>query len=71
MRAKANVNAFDYDKRTALHVAAADANLAAVKILVEKGGARLDLTDRWGTLHMPGPAGHLHSCCCQACAGLS
>jgi hypothetical protein len=28
-------------------VAAADGNLAAVKVLVEGGGARLDVKDRW------------------------
>jgi ankyrin repeat protein len=65
VRAGANVNAFDYDRRTALHVAAADGSLAAVKILVEKGGARLDLTDRWDTLL----ACHMHSCC-AACTQL-
>ena len=45
--AGADVNAGDYDQRTALHVAAADGNLAAVKVLVEGGGARLDVKDRW------------------------
>jgi ankyrin repeat protein len=46
LRAGANVDSFDYDKRTALHVAAADGNLAAVKLLVEQGGAQVNLKDR-------------------------
>lgn len=47
IRAGANVNAGDYDKRTAVHIAAAEGNVAALKVLVELGGANLDVKDRW------------------------
>ncbi len=40
----------DYDKRTALHIAAADGSLAAVKLLVEEGGANHAVQDRWGVV---------------------
>lgn len=45
--AGANVNAFDYDRRTATHIAAADGNLSMVKLLVEEGGANPTVMDRW------------------------
>ncbi|KAK9840789.1 hypothetical protein WJX81_004819 [Elliptochloris bilobata] len=48
MRAGIDINAADYDMRTALMVAAADGSLAAVKLLVEEGNAPLNSTDRWG-----------------------
>jgi ankyrin repeat protein len=47
LRAGIHVNASDYDKRTAAHVAAAEGNVAALKTLVEFG-ADLALEDRWG-----------------------
>lgn len=51
LRAKIQVNAGDYDKRTAAHIAAAEGNLPAIKVLVEFG-ADLTLEDRWGnTIH--------------------
>jgi len=37
----------DYDKRTAAHIAAAEGNLSAFRILV-KNGANLESLDRWG-----------------------
>ncbi|KAL3917603.1 MAG: hypothetical protein SGARI_007668, partial [Bacillariaceae sp.] len=40
------VNAGDYDKRTASHIAAAEGNLSAFRVLC-KHGADLDLLDRW------------------------
>ena len=46
-----DVNRGDYDKRTPMHVAAADGCLAAARCLVETLGARLSPTDRWG--HTP------------------
>jgi ankyrin repeat protein len=39
-------NAADYDKRTASHVAAAEGNVAAIKVLAEHN-ANLSLEDRW------------------------
>jgi len=40
------VDAADYDKRTAAHIAAAEGNVAALKVLVDFG-ADLTLEDRW------------------------
>ena len=47
LNAKIHVNASDYDKRTAAHIAASEGNVAALKLLVE-AGANLSLEDRWG-----------------------
>ena len=47
IKAKIQVNAADYDKRTAAHIAASEGNLTALKLLVE-AGADLSLKDRWG-----------------------
>lgn len=46
LKAKIQVNAGDYDKRTAAHIAAAEGNVVALKLLVEYG-ADLSLRDRW------------------------
>ncbi|CAL5221935.1 g4209 [Coccomyxa viridis] len=48
IRAGAAADAGDYDKRTALHIAAAEGNTAAMRLLVEEGGAFINVTDRWG-----------------------
>lgn len=40
------MDAADYDKRTAIHIAASEGNLAATKILVGFG-ASIDAKDRW------------------------
>ena len=47
LKAKIQVDAADYDKRTGAHIAAAEGNLTALKLLVEFG-ADLNLGDRWG-----------------------
>lgn len=47
LKAKAQANASDYDRRTAAHIAASEGNVAALKLLVEFG-ADLTLEDRWG-----------------------
>ena len=47
LKAGINVDAKDYDKRTAAHIAAAEGNVAAIRILA-KHGADLTLSDRWG-----------------------
>jgi ankyrin repeat protein len=49
LRAQIPVNARDYDKRTAAHIASAEGNVAALKVLVEFG-ADLTLPDRWGNV---------------------
>jgi glutaminase len=41
-----DVNAGDYDRRRAVHIAASEGNLAAIKVLV-KYGADLNVRDRW------------------------
>eukprot|EP00882_Tetradesmus_deserticola_P002691 GHRQ01002862.1.p1 GENE.GHRQ01002862.1~~GHRQ01002862.1.p1 ORF type:complete len:924 (+),score=556.38 GHRQ01002862.1:315-3086(+) len=46
--AGADVTAGDYDKRTPLHIAAAEGKLAMAVLLVEEGGAELSARDRWG-----------------------
>ena len=49
LRAKINVNAADYDRRTAAHIAAAEGNLVAFKILVDFG-CNLNAKDRWDNI---------------------
>jgi hypothetical protein len=44
--AGADANSADYDGRTPLHIAAAEGNSVIVRVLVEEGGARLDMRDR-------------------------
>jgi len=46
LKAGIDINAADYDKRTAAHIAAAEGNVAAIKVLAEHG-ADLTLPDRW------------------------
>ena len=46
LRANINVNAADYDRRTPAHIAAAEGNLVAFKLLVEFG-CDLTVKDRW------------------------
>lgn len=43
----ANPNVGDYDQRTALHVAASDGQVEAVKVLLSHG-ANVNVSDRWG-----------------------
>ena len=49
LHAKINVNAADYDRRTAAHIAAAEGNLVAFKILVDFG-CNLYAKDRWDNM---------------------
>ncbi|GFR43530.1 hypothetical protein Agub_g4626 [Astrephomene gubernaculifera] len=48
LRSGAPPDACDYDQRSALHIAGAEGNLEAVKLLVEEGGADPNFQDRWG-----------------------
>ncbi|KIY93007.1 ankyrin 2,3/unc44-like protein [Monoraphidium neglectum] len=45
LRARADPNAVDYDKQSPLHIAAAEGNLPAARVLVEQGRASLLLAD--------------------------
>ena len=47
-KAGGDVNQGDYDKRTAMHLAASDGLLKVLLFLVEELGARLSPVDRWG-----------------------
>jgi ankyrin repeat protein len=47
LKANIQVNASDYDNRTAVHIAASESNHLALQVLVEYG-ADLSLKDRWG-----------------------
>jgi CRP-like cAMP-binding protein len=47
LQAKIQVDAGDYDRRTAVHIASAEGNLAALKVLIEFD-ADLSAKDRWG-----------------------
>ena len=48
LQAGIQVNASDYDNRTAAHIAAAEGNAAALRVL-SSYGADLSLQDRWKT----------------------
>lgn len=48
LRAGAPPDACDYDKRCGLHIAGAEGNLTAIKLLIEEGGADPNFQDRWG-----------------------
>jgi lysophospholipase len=55
----ADVNAGDYDGRTALHLAASEGRLEVVRLLVERG-ARIDARDRWGGTPLTDALRHGH-----------
>ncbi|KAE8295909.1 Glutaminase liver isoform, mitochondrial [Larimichthys crocea] len=44
-----DVNAIDYDGRSALHVAAAEGHTEVIRFLLENAGANSALKDRWGS----------------------
>lgn len=43
----ADINAVDYDGRSALHVAASEGNLVVIRFLLENTGAKCTLKDRY------------------------
>ncbi|GAX76506.1 hypothetical protein CEUSTIGMA_g3951.t1 [Chlamydomonas eustigma] len=51
LRAGADPDAMDCDSRTALHLAASEGDVKLTRLLIEEGGATVDLKDRWG--HTP------------------
>lgn len=54
------VNFQDYDRRTALHVAASEGHLPVVKYLIGKG-AKINRTDRWGGSPLDDSHRHRHT----------
>jgi serine/threonine protein kinase len=57
---KANVNFRDYDRRTALHVAASEGHMVICKYLLEKWGAKVNRSDRWGGSPLDDAYRHRH-----------
>ncbi len=53
------VNFRDYDRRTAMHVAASEGHLEICKYLVQKG-ARINRSDRWGGSPLDDSSRHRH-----------
>jgi ankyrin repeat protein len=56
----AHVNFRDYDRRTALHVAASEGHLAICQFLIERG-ARINRSDRWGGSPLDDAHRHRHT----------
>ena len=54
-----HVNFRDYDRRTALHVAASEGHLNVVRLLVSKG-AKINRSDRWGGSALDDALRHRH-----------
>jgi ankyrin repeat protein len=55
-----HVNFRDYDRRTALHVAASEGHLSTVQYLIEQWGARINRSDRWGGSPLDDAHRHRH-----------
>jgi len=60
-RAGGDMNAGDYDKRTAIHLAASEGSLDVVKFLVDEAGANHSPADRWGGTPLDDATRHHHS----------
>ncbi|XP_041693969.1 glutaminase liver isoform, mitochondrial isoform X1 [Coregonus clupeaformis] len=56
----ADVNAVDYDGRSALHVAASEGHCEVIRFLVENTGTNYSLKDRWGNTPMQEAMRHSH-----------
>ena len=59
-RSPRRVNFRDYDRRTALHVAASEGHLQICKLLIEKFGIRINRSDRWGGSPLDDAHRHRH-----------
>jgi serine/threonine protein kinase len=57
---KTQVNFRDYDRRTAVHVAASEGHIDTVRFLVETCGARINRSDRWGGSPLDDAHRHRH-----------
>mmetsp|Transcript_51611 Transcript_51611/g.142891 ORF Transcript_51611/g.142891 Transcript_51611/m.142891 type:complete len:219 (+) Transcript_51611:513-1169(+) len=60
-RAGGDMDAGDYDKRTAIHLAASEGSLNVVKFLVDEAGANHSLVDRWGGTPLDDAKRHAHA----------
>ena len=61
---RTHVNFRDYDRRTAMHVAASEGHLHVCKFLVEDcGGAAVNRSDRWGGSPLDDAHRHRHKDC--------
>jgi hypothetical protein len=58
--APVNVNFRDYDRRTALHVAASEGHLKICQVLIEDFGIRINRSDRWGGSPLDDAHRHRH-----------
>jgi len=56
-----HVNFRDYDRRTALHVAASEGHLHICRYLVEEKGANINRSDRWGGSPLDDAHRHRHA----------
>jgi len=61
LKAGGDVDAGDYDRRTAMHLASAEGKLEVVRFLVDEAGANHSPTDRWGGTPLDDAARHAHS----------
>jgi ankyrin repeat protein len=65
IRYGADVNASDYDARTALHVACASGNKGAVKLLLSQAGVNHSPTDNFGRTPLMEAVRHKHEPCAR------
>ena len=61
VQAGGDVNKGDYDRRTAIHLAASEGKLEVVRFLVEEAGADHSPADRWGGTPLDDAARHAHT----------
>lgn len=57
---RTQINFRDYDRRTALHVAASEGHLSVCKFLIEECGAAVNRSDRWGGSPLDDAHRHRH-----------
>ena len=62
---RTQINFRDYDRRTALHVAASEGHLPVCKCLVEDYGAAINRSDRWGGSPLDDAHRHQHRSCAE------
>jgi len=60
LSSRTNVDFRDYDRRTALHVAASEGHLHICKFLLTERGAKINRSDRWGGSALDDASRHRH-----------